>query len=473
MMYTPSHQYVHYHKNGSIYFFYKVQRDLFLKVIKDHKTYTITKISHDVIDYSVDIDDIGLFHLIMTTTLGELKYYVYNNHQWDCIYLIKCNIKSNKFRYPKIFIFNDTAHILFTILTNKKSEIRFLKLHYLNKESWINNSVCDVHAEKYDMPYYADIDTNGNIHIIYKSLIQKKHQIFYSKYLTSCNTWSTPLRISNLHQGNMHPFIFCDSRNCVHLTWSTFQNNNLQIHYINNKKANTSNNNWTNVYNLSKKGTNCTTPLIMQIDTTIKIVWKQNERYYMVKRDLLENSWNPPKEVTISNLIKLSPTTIIGNTYKKMKPVKIPMTFSFMLDKFFSIGLDAIFYDKISKPQITTNPKKNNPTTKMSQKIFLKNTQRFSEIFHSQINKSNPLEKIPVFLNNNKNITPKNNLLKFRNERKCLDKSLKNLTKTMKIMTSLYADLNNLLDTIYKNQNEDSKKIDHLIRISKNIEKKV
>lgn len=525
MGYASDHQYIHFHTTEYIYLFHKIQNELYMKTIKDNKIYTDTKISSKVLDYTMNVDDLGLFHLVTITSLGQLKYFVHKDNEWHCKFLLNAEIESSKFSHPKIFIINHTIYILFLISTIASSEIWMLKHDDLSNQTWSSEKVCTVLTEKYQIPFHADIDRSKNIHIVYKSYNHQNHPIFYSKYNTTHNIWSIPLKISDLPQENIHPFIFCDNHNCVHIIWSSFYRNNLQIFYVNNKRRNPMTNHWTDIRRLSKEGRNCSFPFMLQIEDTLKIVWKQGGKYHMIMRNVLENKWNSFEEILFNRHIKLSPTIILGNTYKTIKSVKIPMTYSLVADDLFSMGIEPIPDGKVAnfntllhnnkhqgnnKAKKIEQPYHNHGTTgKLSSENLSKQNhslkdrlhlpkkkdrfqgslQTSTKLFTPHANTKDISKNIPQFLNDNKvQICPKvqstgheknqpkttkNEFFDFLNneKNKNLNNQFQSLRKMIEAIQANHVHLNRELDIIYQKQKDENQKINTLINSSRKLKK--
>ncbi|TCO79058.1 hypothetical protein [Marinisporobacter balticus] len=350
MEFTSDQQYLHYSKSGFIYYFHCINKDVYVKTIKNNEVYATVKISENVTDYCIDIDNLGRFHLVSISSSGDLKYCIYRDNKWDCRYLTKYDAKSYQFKNLKLFIVNDHIHILMAISNIIHSELWTLKHHYWNTQSWINEKVCDIITEKYDLPFHVDIDPHNNMHIVFKSLYDKKYQIYYCKYNYAYHSWSIPTKISNLSQDNTHPFILCDNTNGAHIAWSGFYNNNLGVFYLYNPKINSSKPDWSEVKKISSEGANSTHPFIFQVENNIEILWKQNNKYFNKSKNILDNTWSESTKIELDPNHKLSSISVIGNIYKSWSEIKIPITYGLLANhEFFIIGLDAMPFKDYSQ----------------------------------------------------------------------------------------------------------------------------
>ncbi|WZL71499.1 hypothetical protein QBE52_10280 [Clostridiaceae bacterium 35-E11] len=492
-----------------------------MKIIKENIICSIVKIASNVLDYAMNIDSLGLFHLVIITSLGELKYLVNKDHQWDCKYLFKPPLTSNHFSYPKIFIIHHAVYILVLKNTATDAEIWLLKYDPLNDHAWNHQKISDTLLGKYQIPFHVDIDLNNHIHIVYKSSNQKNHQLSYSKYQPAHHVWSIPLTIGPLRQEAIHPFIFCDIHNCVHITWSSFYQNHLQIFYVNNQQRNSITTSWSNVRRLSNEGKNCSFPFMMQIKNIIKVIWKENGTYHVMMRNMIENQWKHSEEILFNPQIKLFPTIILGNSYKAIAFVKAPMTYSLITDDFCSMGIDSVSHDKISNPNVAysnthhmqsstesciVSSYKNSVINKSSsQNLCRQNTSKTQSHIYNKKHRSewtfkNPTKlsstpiqtknmspNIPQFSNHNE-IILSNKVLKENEsfedikkkyfsasstiKKQKFDAQFKELIKMMEEVQESHAYLKHVLDVINQRQKDENKKINDLIHANQQLSQK-
>lgn len=448
MEFNSNKQYIHYSKSRFIYYFYTLDKTVYVKIIKNNKAYSNIKISENTIDYCVDIDDFGVFHLVSISLSGDLKYCIYRDNKWDCRYLTKYDAKSYQFKNLKLFISNNSIHILIAISNILNSELWTLKHHYWNNKSWINKKVCDISTEKYDIPFHADIDSNNNIHIVFKSLHDKKYQIYYCRYNTLFHSWSVPIIISNISQNNSHPFILCDNANGAHISWSGFYKNNLKILYIYNDKINSSKNCWGEIQGLSNEGANSTHPFIFKINNSIKVLWKQNNNYFTKIKNIFDNTWSNTTELKFEYHNELSPISVIGNNYKTLSEVSIPHAYGVFSDgEFFIFGIDTIFPKdcSISKTILNTT---NHATT--YQEIELEKYESNQNMTDKQdIEETKYITKQKS--DNNKNI-----------DEFTLDHQIIQLLDIIQDIQKKQESIHKLLDNLNKQQEQNILKIDTL-----------
>ncbi len=314
-----------------------------MKIVSNGKVFYKEKILENVADYSIAIDDDRkLIHLVAILMSGDLKYCIYKDNQWDWRYLSKYDSKTYRFKNLMLFIANKNIHILMAISNVAHPNLWILKHHYWDQKNWTNKKVCNIFAEKYDTPFQADMDQQENIHIVFRSLIHQKYQIFYCKYSSLYRVWNQPINISASKTDHSHPFVFCDNQNKIHITWCGFYKNDLAIYYLSNCKVDFFKNNWGNPQKLTHEGMNGTQPVIYQFEQNLQIIWKKNNHQFVAKNlNLADDTWQDLKEIGIENDSHHAIVSIIGKQYREYQDVKIPAAYGIIKDEeVFLIGLD-------------------------------------------------------------------------------------------------------------------------------------
>lgn len=339
---NPLYQYIHFHKTGDVYVFYKIDAGLFVKVLRENHEFSNTKISDNVMEFAAEVDEKGIFHVVCLITNGELVYWKNHGFQWHHRILTKYDSTFYIFKGLKILLYNQNIHILVAISNELNPECWVLKHHYWNNTVWYNKKVCEIICGKYDHPFQGDMDNSHHIHVVYKSRQDGKSQIFYCKFNMVHNMWSTPKKINMLLHENSHPFIFCDSQNRVHLIWSGLENGNYSIYYRYNENTNIQRSYWSEMTKLSLGNSNCTHPLLLQCSDKLKIVWKQNDQYSIGVLDTIDKTVTSSFLLTLPSSKSQLLTSIIGPGYKFFHFVKIIHAYSFSDDDIYILGVDDI-----------------------------------------------------------------------------------------------------------------------------------
>ncbi|MDF2546540.1 MAG: hypothetical protein K0R93_1438 [Anaerosolibacter sp.] len=352
MQRSSKHQYIYFHNLNHKSTFYILNNDLFMTMKSDYKNSASIKIAGNILDFAIDADNKGTFHLVSLTTEGDLIYWKNKGQKWYSRILTKYNTQLYQFKNLNIFVLKNNIHILMAINSSINPEVWTLKHHYWNSSVWFNKKVCDITIKKYDDPFYADIDMNNNIHIVYKSLRNNKYDIFYSQYTGIHNIWSTPTKLNNTLQDNCHLHLFCDRHSQVHIVWSSLLNNHFKVFYINNR-PNGHKKYWTEPRSISPENINCSHPFIFQVEDTLALVWNEGSKYMKLSKNTNENEWSLPTPVYFNKELKSFPITVIGNNYKSFSFVKIPFTYGHLKDEFFLLAVDSY----LEQDQITSKDK--------------------------------------------------------------------------------------------------------------------
>lgn len=343
---NPVYQYIHFHSSEYVYVFYRIDNELYVKILKDNNEFSNKKISDNVMEFAVEIDEFGIFHLVCLAMNGELVYWKNQELKWYHRILTKYDSSFYQFKGLKIFLCHQKIHILLAVANELNPEQWILKHHYWNNTVWHNKKVCEMNCGKYDNPFQGDIDTNDHIHIVYKSRQNEKNQIFYSKFNMAHNMWSTPQKINISTQENNHPFIFCDHENRLHLVWSCLENGSYKILYRHHQNSSAIKSVWSEVTNLTSEDSNCTHPLLLQRNDELKILWRQNNDYYIGSLNSKESTINAPILLSTDPDRKLFLISVIGSKYKLYQSVKLTLGYGFARDKdIYILGLDDIQND--------------------------------------------------------------------------------------------------------------------------------
>ncbi|MFZ5966008.1 MAG: hypothetical protein ACOYVK_02365 [Bacillota bacterium] len=333
-------QFLHYHGDGSITYTYIIDQSLYIDTIQQGKTIRSLELVNHIIDYAVGIDDQGLLHLVSIAETGELEYWICYHGEWKSKLLTTYDTQTQIFKNLTIYIAFDKIHILVAVSNIIHPELWTLKHHYWSNHTWFNKKVCEIVSGKYETPYHSDIDIYKNIHIVYKSLTKGNHHIFYAKFNATHNMWNIPQNISSSFAENHHPFVFCDQIKGVHILWSGIQNNSYQINYLYNKNNISVKRGWSETIFLSIESTNCTHPYMLQIDNRLAAIWKENDRFRISTSNSMGKTWSDPFFIEIENHETLKSISVLGKTYKNLKPIKIIYALGYLYNDFYLMGVD-------------------------------------------------------------------------------------------------------------------------------------
>lgn len=245
----------------------------------------------NLVDFSASLDKEGRIHVVCLTGSGDLLYYLYEGNKWTSRTICKFNTKSNIYKYLSLYISDEFSHIIYTrtnILTSSLSTIEHI---YWDRQG-INRLIVTtyVHGE-YSCPLQISFDSLNNIHIVYKVFHKDNHQLYYCKFNILTRSWTSGDLITNLEEDHCHPYIFIDSRDNLHLAWSTVEGSNFILKYKNKPRLIASRSNWSGIQLLSSKNSNNLAPIIIEESDLLKIYCKQNDQVLEILSKDLGLSW--------------------------------------------------------------------------------------------------------------------------------------------------------------------------------------
>lgn len=230
----------------------------------------------DILDFSVDIDKNDRIHLLSLTKDGKLIYYIYSNKNLSENFLTNLDIKSNTYRYITLKVTKEDIHIFYSFCNMINPNVWTIQHIIGNKKKWERKNIISITPGKFMSPFYVDFDKLGNIHLVYKNNVNGTQHIFYTSFNPFLKNWiRNPQMISNSDFDNLHPYMFVDNRNTIHVVWSSLNNSNLQLVYKQCPALNNQKNKWKN-FNLPDIHGNCTHPVIFEDVGLLRILYRQN-----------------------------------------------------------------------------------------------------------------------------------------------------------------------------------------------------
>lgn len=229
-----------------------------------------------VMDFAVTIDIYNQIHLIYITKSGILNYYIGLDTKWKHKILTRLDVKFNIYRYFSLLVDKNYTHIFYTKSNLLNTSITSIEHMYWNEKNINKTTITTYMPGKYSSPYQIDIDSMGNIHIIYKVFYKSNHQIFYNKFNLFNKKWENSEMVSNLQEENSHPNMLIDRRDNLHLVWCTITNNNFILKYKNKMNIVNKKSKWSDLKVLPNTNANNLSPILLHEGSVIKILSKQN-----------------------------------------------------------------------------------------------------------------------------------------------------------------------------------------------------
>lgn len=244
-----------------------------------------------ITDFAVTIDTYNQIHLIYMNKSGVLNYCIGLDGNWKHKIITHLDVKFNNYRYFSLLVDTNYTHIFYTKSSLLNKTIASIEHMYWNEDNLNKTIITTYITGKYPSPYQMDIDSIGNIHLIYKVFYKSNHQLFYNKFNIFNNKWGDGEIISDLQDENSHPNILIDRKDNLHLVWCIITNNNFILNYK--KKTDVVNvkSTWSNLRALSSVNSNNISPILLNEGSTIKILSKQNDGINEILSDDYGLSW--------------------------------------------------------------------------------------------------------------------------------------------------------------------------------------
>jgi len=245
----------------------------------------------EVLDYSVDIDSSDRMHLVCLSKEGSLLYFINHTDNWSKNRLTSLDTKSNIFKYLTLKITTEKVHIFYS--SSNLINPSVWTIHHISgdRKGWEKNVIISIAPGRSMMPFYVDYDKIGNIHLIYKNVVNGTQHVFYTFFSSFLQKWSkAPKCLTTSESDNLHPYLFTDSRDNLHVVWCTLINSNLQLVYKQFFSQGGYNTKWKS-YNLPIKQSNITLPLIFEENGLLKITYKQNDMLKVLYSQDYGHTW--------------------------------------------------------------------------------------------------------------------------------------------------------------------------------------
>lgn len=187
----------------------------------------------NVLRYSIIIDENDILHLVALTGSGELNYYKYMEEEWSKSTIAKFDLKSNIYNQIEILLIKNKLHIIYNYSHLINSNIWTIQHVVYDKESNERHNAIRYISKRIPDPFAIDVDSQGTIHLVYRTYINNSsqiHHVFYSPYTKAWSPLSKQLSSENIN--NISPFIFIDSQDNLHVLWLEEVKDNLSMKYL-------------------------------------------------------------------------------------------------------------------------------------------------------------------------------------------------------------------------------------------------
>ncbi|MDR5658091.1 hypothetical protein RH915_01180 [Serpentinicella sp. ANB-PHB4] len=293
---SPTH--LHYlirNQSNLIYYFYvNDEKKLFFSSYDQQLNLIENKalVSEPIIEFGVTVDEDDVVHLIYIDSSGNLTYMIKRDFSYSSKTLGKLDIQSNTYRYLTIHVQKGFTHLLCLKQNILNSMIVSLEHTFWDSGKPKKHTVTSYMPGKYPSPFFFDVDSLGNFHIVYKVLHKGNHQLYYYKFSENSQKWTSREHISNILEDHSHPSMLIDKKDTLHLVWTSVVDNNLVLKYRQKKHIINFKSTWSDVINLTDKNCNCILPVFLEDEDNIKIYYKQNKSILSLVTDNQGLSWS-------------------------------------------------------------------------------------------------------------------------------------------------------------------------------------
>ncbi|PHS35447.1 MAG: hypothetical protein COA82_04180 [Alkaliphilus sp.] len=231
---------------------------------------------HKTKDFSVTIDSADKIHLVCIAPDGNLLYYLFHNSEWEHKIISKLDVKSNTYRYLMLYIKNRTTHIIYSRSNLLNPVVYTIEHLYWSSKTITKKTVTSYLPGKHPRSYQVQVDSVGNIHLVYNSLYKYTNQLYYIKFNLLHKKWSLCEIISDAKNEQSHPSILIDKKDSLHVVWCAIENSNFTLKHK--LKPNVSNPrfNWRPTKNVLNDNSNYIAPLIIEFENALHLYCKKN-----------------------------------------------------------------------------------------------------------------------------------------------------------------------------------------------------
>ncbi|HLR34869.1 MAG TPA: hypothetical protein VK071_06010 [Tissierellales bacterium] len=340
------------------------------------------KIDSNVLDFSVVIDKKDKVQLIYLIENGTLIHSNYIQNKWTKQSVLKLNTKSNIYKYLTLFISNGSINIFYACanLVN----VNLWSIEQLTQESsqWKKKTVTSIFSQKMLTPFYIDSDSLGNIHLIFKTNEKDSSHIYYLFYNIFIKKWSQIIeKISLLKTNNIFPYLFVDSKNNIHILWSSLENKKYILKYKTLSHIGQNKFRWQTI-NLPIVSNCINTPIMLENNGILKIIYLKDDEIGCLNSTNYGQSWKviDKKKLDVSSIYLLKYSSNFEKEYPNNK-----------INNYYGTIDDNItlFFNDNHNNKISYNIKDNaeNNKNNIEEKINIKHqTQKQNKI--TSINKS-------------------------------------------------------------------------------------
>lgn len=257
-----------------------------LKYLKNQVLY-----DEHTICYDLYIDKSDTLHLVSLINTGELMYYKCLDNTWSSAIIGKFDLNSNIYKQIEILFIKDELHIIYNLSNLINSNVWTIQhVIYDGKIKEMHNIARYISTRNPEY-FLMDVDSNGTIHLVYNTNINKP-QVFHSFYNPFSNTWSSKAnKVSETDRINLFPYLFIDTKDNIHMLWLEFHKNKYNIKYLKMNSKGKEKFIWKQIkllnINISKYPA-----IIFEEDNILKLIFTSDSHIKSLKSGDFGNAWS-------------------------------------------------------------------------------------------------------------------------------------------------------------------------------------
>lgn len=166
--------------------------------------------------YSATIDTNDNIYILVLSKSGDLNLYINKNNTWVKNTIAKFDLVANSYKQLEIKIVNEKINIFYSFFNTSFSNIWMIQHLTFKKVIEERHTIVRYAANNICGPFIIDMDSNGNIHMIYNN----NSQVYYTLYNPFTKKWNTPLKqLTKQGSINISPYVFVDTKDNLHCLW--------------------------------------------------------------------------------------------------------------------------------------------------------------------------------------------------------------------------------------------------------------
>lgn len=215
-----------------INFFFEPSEVLNYNYNYDDKPKDKVLVDEGVLIYAFDIDNQGNIHLIYLLQGGELVYKLLKDDVWSKSLISKFDTRSNYYGQIEILLIDGKPNIFYCFANYISSNIFTLHHVVFSNETPEMSSVARYISKMDKRSFVVQNDSNGYIHLLYRTIVGNLSSIFYTHYNPYSKKWlAKGIKISSDNSLNEKPYIFVDSQSNLHGIWWEYNSNGYLLKY--------------------------------------------------------------------------------------------------------------------------------------------------------------------------------------------------------------------------------------------------